>query len=308
MTVYYSLSQHKERFFMKFNIAQKDFLGMDIDFTRIFSPTNWVEKLLEILTYSAIAIVIAFILLKIEKRFFAKKIAGKKDIKLRVTQGVVRGMIIIIAVIWVLMSSSVTASFGTVLFQGTTLLAAVVGLAAQATIADLFAGFMISINKPFEIGDRIEMDNGVKGIILDITPRHVVIRGMDTIDYIIPNSKVNAAIITNMSHNTRIRSINFRFSIAYGTDVEKAMEVIRNAVMESEHTIPAWKGKEEYGPVYFIAYADSSLQMATTVYYNPTVASEVVMSDINLRVNNALKEAGIEIPFNYMNVVLKDQK
>ena len=211
---------------MKFNIAQKDFLGMDIDFTRIFSPTNWVEKLLEILTYSAIAIVIAFILLKIEKRFFAKKIAGKKDIKLRFTQGVVRGMIIIIAVIWVLMSSSVTASFGTVLFQGTTLLAAVVGLAAQATIADLFAGFMISINKPFEIGDRIEMDNGVKGIILDITPRHVVIRGMDTIDYIIPNSKVNAAIITNMSHNTRIRSINFRFSIAYGTDVEKAMEVI----------------------------------------------------------------------------------
>lgn len=279
---------------------------MDVDFTRIFTPTNWVERCLEILTYSAIAFLVVLILLKIEKRFFAKKIMGKKDIKLRFTQGVIRGLIITIAVIWVLMSSSATASFGKVLFQGTTLLAAVVGLAAQATIADLFAGFMISVNKPFEIGDRIEMDNGVKGVILDITPRHVVIRGMDTIDYIIPNSKVNSAVITNMSHNTRIRSVHFRFSVAYGTDVEKAMEVIRNAVIECEYTIPAWKGQEEYGPVYFISFADSSLQMATTVYYNPTVASEVVISDINLRVNKALHNAGIEIPFNYMNVVLKD--
>jgi len=293
---------------MENNMISREFLGLDIDFTRIFSPTNGAERALEILTYSAIAFVIAFILLKIEKRFFEKRIIGKKDIKLRFTQGVVRGLIITIAVIWVLMSSSATASFGKVLFQGTTLLAAVVGLAAQATIADLFAGFMISVNKPFEIGDRIELDNGVRGVVLDITPRHVVIRGMDTIDYIIPNSKVNSVVIINMSHNTRIRSINFRFSVAYGTDVEKAMEVIRDAVIASEHTIPAWKGKDEYGPVYFIAYADSSLQLATTVYYNPTVASEVVMSDINLRVNNALKEAGIEIPFNYMNVVLKDGK
>jgi len=293
---------------MKFNIAQKDFLGLDVDLTRIFSPTNWVETLLEILTYSAIAFIIVIILLKVEKRFFAKRIMGKKDIKLRFSQGVVRGLIITVAIIWVLMSSSATASFGKVLFQGTTLLAAVVGLAAQATIADLFAGFMISVNKPFEIGDRIELDNGVRGVVLDITPRHVVIRGMDTIDYIIPNSKVNSAVITNMSHNTRIRSIHFRFSVAYGSNVEKAMEVIRNAVMECEYTIPAWKGQEEYGPVYFIAYADSSLQMATTVYYNPTVASEVVISDINLRVSKALNSAGIEIPFNYMNVVLKDGK
>ena len=289
-------------------LIQREFLGMDIDFSRVFSPTNWAERILEILTYSAIAFLIAIILLKVEKRFFAKKIIGKKDIKLRFTQGVVRGVIIIVAVIWVLMSSSATASFGKAIFQGTTILAAVVGLAAQPVIADLFAGFMISAHKPFDIGDRIELDNGVKGIVLDITPRHVIIRGMDTIDYVIPNSKVNAAVVTNMSHNTRIRSVHFRFSVAYGTDVEKAMEVIRNSVIESEYTIPAWKGKEEYGPVYFIAYADSSLQMATTVYYNPTVASEVVISDINLRVNKALKEAGIEIPFNYMNVVLKDDK
>ncbi|MBR0147413.1 MAG: mechanosensitive ion channel [Eubacterium sp.] len=129
---------------------------------------------------------------------------------------------------------------------------------------------------------------------------------MDTIDIIIPNSKINACVVTNMSHNTKIRSVHFRFDVAYGTDIEKAMAVIRQAVMDSEYSIPAWKGMNEYGPVYFIEYSDSSLQMATTVYYAPTNPTEVVISDINLRVDKALRAAGIEIPFHYVSVVMKN--
>jgi small conductance mechanosensitive channel len=98
-----------------------------------------------------------------------------------------------------------------------------------------------------------------------------------------------------------------RFNVAYGTNIEKAMAAIRKAVTESELTIPAWKGKEEYGPVYFISYADSSLVLATTVYYPPTNPTESVMSDINTRVNDIFNEEGIEIPFNYVNVVMKDK-
>ena len=65
------------------------------------------------------------------------------------------------------------------------------------------------------------------------------------------------------------------------------------------------EGEMEYGPVYFIAYADSSLTMATTVYYEPTVTTEVLKNDINMRVNKAFKENGIEIPYNYVNVVMR---
>ena len=230
----------------------------------------------------------------------------KKSIKLRFTRNVIRIVIITVAVVWVLTSSSATADFGKTIFQGTTIMAAVIGLAAGPVISDLFCGLMISINKPFEIGDRVEMDNGVMGIVTDITQRHVVIKEIDSVVRIIPNSKVNSCVIRNMSYNTRIRSIHFRFNVAYGTDVEKAMAVIRKAVEESPLTIPAWKNKKEYGPVYFIAYEDSSLVMATTVYFQPDHPSEEVKSDINLRVMNAMKEAGIEIPFRYINVVMKD--
>lgn len=279
----------------------------DFDITSYFDKTTVIGQVLEFLIYTAIAAVVTAVILAIYNRFVKKKLREKNDIQIRFTQNIIRSLIVIIAIIWVLVSSSATTDIGKVLFQGTAIIGAVVGLAAQPVIGDLFSGIALSYNRPFEIGDRIELDNGIKGIVMDITIRHVVIRTIDTIDVIVPNSKINSSTITNTSFKSKIRSVHMRFNVAYGTNIEKAMAAIRKAVTESELTIPAWKGKEEYGPVYFISYADSSLVLATTVYYPPTNPTESVMSDINTRVNDIFNEEGIEIPFNYVNVVMKDK-
>lgn len=112
--------------------------------------------------------------------------------------------------------------------------------------------------------------------------------------------------ITNMSTQVGKRSAYFRFNIAYDSDVDRAMAVIRRAVEESPYSIPGKPGEQggEYGPVYFIEYAASSLVMATTVYYEANHATEVVKSDINARVKRALDKNGIEIPYDYVNVVM----
>lgn len=279
----------------------------DFDITSYFDKTTVIGQVLEFLIYTAIAAVVTAVILAIYNRFVKKKLREKKDIQIRFTQNIIRSLIVIVAIIWVLVSSSATTDIGKVLFQGTAIIGAVVGLAAQPVIGDLFSGIALSYNRPFEIGDRIELDNGIKGIVMDITIRHVVIRTIDTIDVIVPNSKINSSTITNTSFKSKVRSVHMRFNVAYGTNIEKAMAAIRKAVTESELTIPAWKGKEEYGPVYFISYADSSLVLATTVYYPPTNPTESVMSDINTRVNDIFNEEGIEIPFNYVNVVMKDK-
>ena len=281
------------------------FGGFDIG--SYFDKTTVIGQVLEFLIYTAIAAIVTAIILSIYNRFVKKKLREKKDIQIRFTQNIIRSLIIIVAIIWVLVSSSATTDIGKVLFQGTAIIGAVVGLAAQPVIGDLFSGIALSYNRPFEIGDRIELDNGIKGIVMDITIRHVVIRTIDTIDVIVPNSKINSSIITNTSFKSKVRSVHMRFNVAYGTNIEKAMAAIKKAVTESELTVPAWKGKEEYGPVYFISYADSSLVLATTVYYPPTNPTECVMSDINTRVNDIFNEEGIEIPFNYVNVVMKDK-
>ncbi|MBR3142173.1 MAG: mechanosensitive ion channel family protein [Clostridiales bacterium] len=279
----------------------------EFDISALFDKTTSLGQAVELLIYTLIACVVTTIILLIYNRFVKKKLKDKKNIQIRFTQNIIRTLIILAAIIWVLVSSTATTDIGKVLFQGTAIIGAVAGLAAQQVLGDLFSGIAISFNKPFEIGDRIELDNGTRGIVMDITPRHVVIRSIDSIDIIVPNSKINACLITNMSHNTKIRSAHMKFNVAYGTDIEKAMNAIKTAVTESELTIPAWKGKE-YGPVYFISYADSSLVLSTTVYYEPGNATEFVLSDINTRVNDIFAKEGIEIPFNYVNVVMKGKE
>ena len=278
---------------------------------------SWYEslgtagKIIELVLTTLVAAVIVMIILRILSHVFKKFLKSKKNIQLRFLVNIIRIAVVVIGVIWVLTSCEATASVGKMLFQGTAIIGAVIGLAAQPIIKDLFCGLMISIGKPFEIGDRIELENGMTGIVMDITMRHVVLRKIDTVDIIIPNSKLNDMGILNMSHGTRIRSVHFNFPIAYTSDVEKAMEVIKNAVIECPYSVegkPSKDGEMEYGPVYFIGYADSSLTMATTVYYEPTVPTEVIKNDINMRINTAFRENHIEIPYNYLNVVMQEEK
>lgn len=271
-------------------------------------PTLWAA--VKLILFTVAAIVLVTLVLRLERKAFRRLIEKRGNINLRFVENIARFVVIFLAVQWVVMSSSITQSFGRVLFQGTTVIAAIAGFAAQPVIADMICGLMISATKPFNIGDRIELEDGTAGIVIDITLRHVTLRKIDTVVVVIPNSKLNAMKITNMSYQTVVRSVHMRFNVGYRTDVERAMEVIARAVRESDYTIPGKPGKEgaEYGPVYFIQYADSSLVMATTVYFEPTTPTEVVKSDINIRVKRALEENGIEIPYNYVNVVMSDRR
>ena len=221
-----------------------------------------------------------------------------------------RAVKIAVLVAGIIIAFSVYGGIGTIwktLLGGTAIISTVLAFAAQDVIKDILAGLMISMYKPFEVGNRVELEDGTAGIIKDISMRHVVLQTLDTQRVIIPNSKVNTMRVKNFSYHTRNRSIHFRFHIAYGSNVELAMQVIRKAITESEYSIP---GKDtpngkDYAPVYFTAFDDSSLRLETTVYFKPSAASEVVMTDINLRVNQALAENHIEIPYAYINVVQK---
>jgi small conductance mechanosensitive channel len=277
----------------------------DIDITKFFDTSTRTGRIVELIIYTLIAAVVTTIVLLIYNRFVKRKLKDKKNLTIRFTQNIIRTAIILVAVIWVLVSSSATTDIGKVLFQGTAIIGAVVGLAAQSVLGDFFSGISITINQPFEIGDRLELENGIVGVVKDITPRHVVLLGMDGIEIIIPNSKINALVITNTSHGN-FRSVQMSFNVAYGTDIEKATEIVRNVIIESEYTEPSWKDKE-YGPVYFTSFADSSLVLKTTVYYKSSTSIALGTTDINKRVQKAFDEAGIEIPFNYVNVVMKDK-
>ena len=277
-------------------------------FTQFINAHPTIGASVKLAATIVLTILAVTLVLRVEKKIVRKLIAKRENINLRYVESISRFIIIFLAIQWVIMSSSLTQSFGRVLFQGTAVIGAIVGFAAQPVLSDLICGLMISVTKPFDIGDRIELEDGTTGIVKDITFRHVILQDVDSITRIIPNSKLNSMKITNMSFQTQIRSIHLQFNVAYGSDVEKAMAVIGGAVRSSGFSIPGKAGDNgpEYGPVYFMQYEASSLVMATTVYYEPTTPTEIVRSDINSRVKLALEENGIEIPYQYVNVVVHE--
>ena len=255
-----------------------------------------------------VIIILMWVLMRVNRILFREIRKQQEGLHLLFFERINKSFILISGTILALSGFGGLGSLWKTFLGGTAIISAVLAFAAQDVIKDVLGGLMISIYKPFEIGNRVELENGTTGIIQDITMRHVVIVTLENQRVIIPNSKLNAMIIRNYSYHTTNRSAQFSFHIAYGSDVEKAMNVIRQTVKASPYSIPGrnTKNGKEYGDVYFLAYEDSSLKLVTTVYYKPAIASEAVISDINLRVYHALHENGIEIPFPYINVVQKN--
>lgn len=274
----------------------------DFDIKTLFDTTTTLGQIVELLIYAVIAIVVTTIILLIYGKFVKNRLKAKNNLTIRFTQNIIRVAIILIAVIWVLVSSTATTDIGKVLFQGTAILGAVFGLAAQPVLGDFFSGIAITLNRPFEIGDWIELENGTAGVVADITPRHVVLRSLGTVEIIVPNSKINALMLKDTSFK-KLRSVKMDFNVAYGTDVDKASEIIKTEIINSELTVPA--KNDEYSEVFFEAFADSSLVLTTIVYFKQSTSGLEVKTDVNKRVNDAFNKEGIEIPFNYVNVVMK---
>ncbi len=196
-------------------------------------------------------------------------------------------------------------SLASVVLKGSALVVAIIGFAAQPVISDLISGYLISINKPFEIGDRIIVEGEAPGVVEDLTLRHTVIRIYDDIRIIVPNSILNSKIITNTSYHHDFYRLHLKFNVSYDTDVQKAANIIRDAVAASPYTLGVSAGniQEDSGPVYFLEYGDSALILETTILINQSTSSYIATTDINTRVKKAFNEYGIEIPYNYVNVV-----
>lgn len=268
---------------------------------------DW-KSTLNVAIIIAIALAVFFILRYANKKFFKKLKRDHRNIHLTLIEKVINIAIFLGVSLLALSAVGGMKGIWQTLLGGTAVVSAVAAFAAQDIIKDMLAGMMISIYKPFDIGDRIELPDGTSGIVLDMTMRHVVLNTIDTIKEVIPNSKINTSQIKNYSFNSPLRSVNFRFSVDYECDVEKAKEIIFNAIKQSEYSSAFEtdeEGKEIYKPVYFIELSNSALVLSATVYYKSCYPTEEVKNDINTSVRKALNEANIEIPYNHITVVNK---
>ena len=170
--------------------------------------------------------------------FIQKRAKNRLTLHGRYVLQLIRLIVILACLVRLIDVIDPTLDIKSITLAGSALVVAIVGFAAQPAILDIICGLLISINKPFEIGDRIIVENQTPGIVEDLTLRHTVLRIYDSLRIIIPNSEMNSKIITNTSYGMKNRrGLHLQFAVSYDTDICKAMDIIRDCVVASPYTL-----------------------------------------------------------------------
>ena len=165
----------------------------------------------------------------------------------------------------------------------------ILGFAMQDSLGNLAAGMMILINRPYDVGDMVEI-SGVFGKVENMSMVSTSVLTIDNQKLVVPNSKIWGDVIKNVT-DQRIRRVDMVFGISYDDDAQKAIDTIQEALQNIPEIVadPAPQiGIEEF--------ADSSVNIGMR-YWVPTKQYFQTLYQANLSVYTALERAGITIPF-----------
>lgn len=164
-------------------------------------------------------------------------------------------------------------------------------LAVQPTLLNLFSGMLIHAHRPLRVGEEI-MTGDVRGRVLDVTSRAVIVRTYADETVYIPNSVVVDREIVNYVRQGRRRT-TLSVGVAYGTDLAKARTIIREAAAATDGVLtdPAVR-------VYATEFGESSIDFDVDIWHRPTEqAKRETRGRVIEAIDEALKAADITIPF-----------
>jgi MscS family membrane protein len=184
--------------------------------------------------------------------------------------------------------------------------AGIVGLAlsfaAQDTLANLFAGVAILADRPYRIGEYIILDSGERGEVRQIGLRSTRLLTRDDVEISIPNGVMGSAKIINEASGVPDRyRILTSIGVAYGSDIDKVMDVLMSVGKEHEkvlvHPVPR---------VRFRTFGDSSLNFDLLCWIRRPADRGLVSHELNCSIYKAFAEAGISIPFPQRDLYIKE--
>lgn len=262
---------------------------------------GWVEKAAVALVILAVASLVNGVA-KAALDWYLKELAqGTKGDWDQELLPVVRRLVSL--VIYFIAASIIMDSFGldiTTLVTTAGVASLAVALAAQETLSNMLGGFTILVDRPFRVGDIIELADGKTGEVVEIGLRSTRIRQFDGNALIIPNKDVANTRVVNWALPTTGSAIRQTIGVDYSTDVEKAKAVLLE-VMNSHPEVLT----EPAPGVWFTKFNDSSLDLFISCWVASYLDRFRVADELNMGILRAFRDAGISIPFPQRDVHLR---
>jgi small-conductance mechanosensitive channel len=175
-----------------------------------------------------------------------------------------------------------------------------IALAAQDTLANMIAGFVILVDRPFRVGDRIQMASGEVGDVTMIGLRSTRIVNLDANMIIVPNAELVKGKITNYSYPLPYMRILVEVGVAYGTDPERVRSIMTAQAAQHEEVL-----KDPAPRVLCTRLGESGIEFTLIARIKHYDNDGLVKAQLRERIYSRLVESGIEIPFTQRVVHMK---
>jgi len=169
-----------------------------------------------------------------------------------------------------------------------------VALALQETLANLFAGIHILMEKMIRIGDVLKLENGQEGCVLDISWRTTRIRTPSNTMVVIPNSKLAQSIVTNFDLPDKPVALQLPISVSYESSPERVEKIVTEEVQNLIGKVSGLLGEPAPFVTLVPGFGVSSLDFTLTCQVREYGDQNRVQDALRKAVLRRLTEEGIK--------------
>ncbi|UCD35571.1 MAG: mechanosensitive ion channel [Nitrospiraceae bacterium] len=166
-----------------------------------------------------------------------------------------------------------------------------IGFGLQNITSNFISGLILLFERPIKVGDRVTI-GGTEGDVVEIKMRSTVIRSLEDISIIVPNSEFVSAQVVNWSHGDKKVRINVEVGVSYQSDLDTVLRCLREVAEENKEVLSS--------PAPFVRlmeFGDSSWNMFLGVWIADPKDYYRIRSDLNCAVVRKFRANNVEIPF-----------
>jgi small-conductance mechanosensitive channel len=181
-----------------------------------------------------------------------------------------------------------------------------IGFGLQSIVNNFLSGLILLTEGSLRVGDFVELDSGVTGVVREIKTRYTRINTNDNLDVVVPNSELVSYRLTNWTLRERVVRLRIPFSVAYDSDKDRVVKAGNEAAADVSFTI---KDQNNRAPrVLLTGFGESSLdfELRVWVQHEGVHYPGRVKAAYRWALESRLRENGITIPYPQRDLHIQD--
>jgi small-conductance mechanosensitive channel len=179
--------------------------------------------------------------------------------------------------------SSLTVIFG--------LLSVGIGFGLQNVTSNFISGLIILFERPISVGDRVVV-NDIEGDVIEINIRSTMVRTVNNISIVVPNSEFVSKDVINYSHGDPTYRLDVNVGVSYDSDLDTVLKALKEVALNNSSVM-----KNPEPEVHLIEFGDSSWNMQLRSWIPNVKNYPKIRNELNQAIVRTFRQYNIVIPF-----------